>query len=249
MFFEPLLDTKSAPITGATLAALAMIMFSFLVLRSPWTIERPQPVGQFVLHDVNTEHSYWASEDIDLSSWHQTTLGSSPKTSSSSIFQPGCDKPIRIASIKQTEVAHSRLARPELTLIALDDQKRQVSFRVRPGHPGDSITVWLEPGTEPLSWSVEGHSLALKKNTSRKWYSLTGFAIPAEGVVITLTFKQGADRPEMRLTSVHNAIPKGLSLPVRNDKQVRGSSRSHSDSTITFETIVLPKLIAVMESE
>ncbi len=242
MFFEPLLNSKFALLCGAALVALAILIFIFLVLRSPWSSERPQQVSQFVLHDVNTEHSYWASKDTDLTTWHKTTLGSNPGISSTSIIQPGSDQPIWLASIKLRELTHSKLALPTLSQITLDNLKQKVSFRVKPGHAGDSISVWIEPGAEPLSWTVEGHSLALENGTLDQWHSLTGFALPAEGVVITLTLKQEKFWPKIRLTSVHNGLPKGLSLPARGNSQVRGSSHFYSDSTVTFETIDVSKL-------
>lgn len=241
-FFTPLFSTEFALKAGATIMGVGLVTLSLLIWHSPWSPERPQPVGQFVLHDVKGGHSYWASNDLELTDWHRATLGSNPEYSTSALYHPNSNKPIRINLIKELESSS-----PKLELVDLEDENRQVTIRIKPAHPGDSITVWLMPRTELLSWAVDGQPLALESYEFEDWYSLTGFALPERGVEISLTFRRGTNWPGIRLTGIHDDLPNGLVVPARSALQVRGSYRSFSDSTLSYEDISLAKLILEKE--
>lgn len=238
MVFLPTMNSKRTANLGATLVIFALLISNLMVWKAPWSAEKPQPVSQFVLHDVNTNQSYWASFDETLTDWHRISLGNNPKVSTSKLFQPNNIKPIFI-----TPINHTKILSPKLSIVEFNEQRRSVTFRVQPGHLGDSVSIWLKPDTKLLSWKVEGKLLALEKSKSKRWYSLSGFAIPAEGVEICMLLEQEEPWPKLHLISVHDGLIGGLSIPTRNEKQVRGSTDSHSDSTVTFEHIILSKLI------
>jgi len=238
LFFSPILEVKYARNTGSVIVAFCLIALTWLTLSSPWSERHPQAVSQFVLYDVNNDSTYWASEDRSLTHWHRISLGSHPKHVSSSLYQPDSHKSFWLTPVENVNVLSSKLE-----LISFDEQQRQVNLRIKPAYGGDTITLFLDPCTELLSWTVNGQPLSLVDESFQGWYALTGFAIPEGGVEITLKIGQRSNLTEFVLKSIHNALPNGLAIPLRNAQQMRGSTQSNSDSTVTFERIALSNLI------
>jgi len=239
LFFTPIMDTKLVGNIGGIILVFGIVALTWLVVSNPWNEQHPQVVTQFVLHDENKNSTYWASDDPQLTKWHRRSLGNNPSLSSSTQFQPDTNRPVWLNRIGKTKVLL-----PNFELLNVDKKHRYVNFRVKPAYAGDTIIIWLDPTTVLYNWSVNGQPLQNENNDYQGWYSLAGFAIPKEGVEITFEFEPESDWPELLIVNVQNRLPDGLIRPTRSAVQMRGSSRSHSDETVSFRNIALAELIA-----
>ena len=229
----PLMVGNSVRLSGICVAFLGIAGLSWLSLTSPWSNKNPQPTELFVLHDADNQSTYWASEDLSLTSWHKETLGLKPIQQRKGPHQPNKEKAVWLTPIQGAEVSV-----PQLKLLAADKKQQLLSVQLIPGQPGDSITVWLPPETNLQQLQVDGLPLPWKKNTDGQWISISGFALPTNGVTLTMTFDNTEDWPELHLVAQHNGLPDSVELPSRGSNFSRRSN-SYSDSTVTFKRVRL----------
>ncbi|NOX94605.1 MAG: M20/M25/M40 family metallo-hydrolase [Alphaproteobacteria bacterium] len=237
LFYTPLMDNNSARATGFGAILIGVAVLGWLTLTLPWSAEKPQPVALFILYDADQHNAYWASSDDKLTNWHRTALGSDPQLTCSALYQPDACEQLWLSPIKGVNVSA-----PQLELIEADREQRRVLLRIRPDRAGDTVTLWLKPGAGLQGWQVEGQLLPFEQDDSIGWRSLTGFALPASGVVITLELEPGDDWPELLVTGVHNGLPDGLTLPPRRGDHMH--SRSYSDATVAARHVAIDDLLA-----
>lgn len=223
---------------GAAFVAIAVLWTTFLGLRDPFDTRHPRPTSLFVLQDVDARSSAWASIDYTPTDWHQRVLGASPTIVEAPNYFP--DYQARTLLTRNTLPL---VAPPELTYVSTKriEGMRRIALRLRPGACADETYLYVPPGASLRGWQVEGRPFDPATLSPAAWSSLSGYALPAEGVDIALDFVPGKPLPELIVTAVCHALPPGASLPPRPAGQM---ARPHANSgdTVVTRRIALSRL-------
>jgi len=116
---------------------------------------------------------------------------------------------------------------PTILLVAADREAHRLRLRLQPSRAGDTVTLWISPATDLRAWHVNGQALQGGGGDYDGWRSITGFAVPAEGVEIILDVASEDAWPELLLVGERHALPEqALPLPILERLQ-----RSYASAT------------------
>lgn len=215
---------------GAAMVVAATLWVAVLGLREPFDARHPRPTSLFVLQDADAGSSAWASIDHALIPWHRQVLGASPRVVDATAPFP--DFPVR------TWLAGNTLpmqAPPDLALLGIRrvDSAQRVALRLRPGACADETHLFVPPGAALRGWRVQDQPFDASSVETSGWSSMTGYALPADGVEIALDFAAGAPLPAVIATSVCHRLPAGARLPPRTAAMMARPYANDGDTVVT----------------
>jgi len=170
------------------LSALVAAGFFAAGIRTPlYRQDQPKSNNIFYVLNADSGKAIWASEDSGPDEWTSQFLSRQPERGSMTEYIP-----IRYDGFLKAAAPEVSLPAPQIALVSesKNDDGRTIKVRVTSPRQAPCISVSVvDPVTEIISSEIAGKTIA--SGASKRW-AMNYFALPQDGVEISLHTKSGA---------------------------------------------------------